>query len=162
MAMLLAVASCDGKTENKAKMEPAAAPTVHMVSDEDADMNSAMKTARETLDKFNAALKSKNPKLDNFAIKVRFDAPSGGEHIWVGEVSLKKGKYSGVVGNVPERTTDVKLGDTIEIVNDNISDWMYLEGGKLHGGYTIRVLRKRMPDAERKQFDQDSGLIIED
>jgi uncharacterized protein YegJ (DUF2314 family) len=63
---------------------------------------------------------------------------------------------------LPESTTDVKIGDKIQILNDNISDWMYVDNQKLRGGFTIRVLRKRMTESERKQFDAENGLIIED
>ena len=39
---------------------------------------------------------------------------------------------------------------------------MYIDNQKLRGGYTLRVLRNRMTETERKQFDADSGLIIEE
>jgi len=38
---------------------------------------------------------------------------------------------------------------------------MYLENGKLFGGYTIRVLRNNMSEEERKQFDSESGMQID-
>jgi uncharacterized protein YegJ (DUF2314 family) len=53
----------------------------------------------------------------------------------------------------------VKVGDTVQISNDNISDWMYVDGIKLRGGYTIRLLRKRMTETERKQFDAENGEL---
>ncbi len=116
----------------------------------------------KTLDKFNEALKSGKPDFEYFALKTRFNTPNGGEHIWVSNIILKEGKYFGVIDNLPESTTDVKLGDTIQIKNDNITDWMYIDNQKLRGGYTLRVLRNRMTETERKQFDADSGLIIEE
>ena len=116
----------------------------------------------KTLDKFNEALKSGKPDFEYFALKTRFNTPNGGEHIWVSNIILKEGKYFGVIDNLPESTTDVKLGDTIQIKNDNITDWMYIDNQKLRGGYTLRVLRNRMTETERKQFDSDSGLIIEE
>ncbi len=38
---------------------------------------------------------------------------------------------------------------------------MYIENGKLFGGYTIKVLRNRMTEEERKQFDAESGMQID-
>lgn len=105
---------------------------------------------------------SSNPDFKYFALKTRFKTANGGEHIWVSNISLKDNKYYGVVDNLPESTTDVKIGDTIQIVNENISDWMYIDNQKLRGGFTIRLLRKRMTETERKQFDAVNGLIIED
>lgn len=93
---------------------------------------------------------------------MRFDTPKGGEHIWIDEVTFIENNYFGVVDNLPESTTEVHLGDTIQIDKSRISDWMYLEKGKLYGGYTVRVLRKRMTPAEQKQFDKENNIIFAD
>ncbi|MFN8353432.1 MAG: DUF2314 domain-containing protein [Spirosomataceae bacterium] len=156
---LIGLASCNNVTT---KTEREGQPTIYNVTDTDNEMNDAIKTANLTLKKFNEALKSNNPNFRYFALKTRFDTPKGGEHIWISSISLKNDKYFGVVDNLPESTTEVKLGDTIQIKNDNISDWMYLENKKLRGGYTIRVLRNRMTEQERKQFDEENGVTIED
>ena len=109
----------------------------------------------------NEALKSGNPNFEYFALKTRFNTSSGGEHIWVSNITFKENKYFGVVDNLPESTTDVKLGDTIRINDNNISDWLYIDNQKLRGGYTVKVLRNRMTEQERKQFDEENRLIIE-
>jgi uncharacterized protein YegJ (DUF2314 family) len=38
---------------------------------------------------------------------------------------------------------------------------MYIEENKLRGGYTVRVLRNKMSESEKKQFDNENGMIIE-
>ena len=156
----MVLAGCNNNQTGRIERE--GKPTIYSVTDEDTEMNEAVTTAKQTLDKFNAALSSSNPDFIDFALKMRFDTPKGGEHIWVSHVTLKNNKYYGVIDNFPESTTDVKVGDTIQIVNDNISDWMYVENKKLRGGFTIRVLRNRMTESERDQFDTGNGLIIED
>jgi uncharacterized protein YegJ (DUF2314 family) len=158
--ILIGLLSCE--TNQTGRTERAGEPTIYSVTDEDAEMNAAIKTANQTLDKFDDALKSGNPEFSFFAIKTRFNTPDGGEHIWISDILRRDNKYFGVVDNLPESTTEVKVGDTIQIANDNISDWMYLDNQKLRGGYTIRLLRNRMGDKERAQFDAESGLIIEE
>lgn len=37
---------------------------------------------------------------------------------------------------------------------------MYLKDSKLYGGYTIRLLVKRMSESERKEFEKDSGIKL--
>ena len=160
LILLIAIVSCNDNQTTKIERE--GEPEVYVLTDADAEMNEAIKTANQTLHKFNEALKSGNPNFESFALKTRFDAPNGGEHIWVSNITLRDSKYFGVVDNLPESTTDIKLGDTIQIRSDNISDWLYIDNQKIRGGYTIRVLRKRMTEIERKQFDAESGLIIED
>ena len=158
--ILLGLVSCDSRKLNK--VERKGEPTIYNVQGNDVEMNQAIKKANQTLDNFNKALISKNPDFTFFSLKSRFKTSKGGEHIWVSEITLKGGKYFGVIANSPELTTEVKIGDTIQIAKDNISDWMYIENNKLRGGYTIRLLRKRMTETERKQFDTENGLIIED
>ncbi len=158
--ILLGVVSCNSNQTTKIERE--GEPTIYGVTDNDTEMNEAIRTANQTLDKFNSALKSGNAEFKYFALKIRFKTPYGGEHIWVSNITLKDNKYFGVVDNLPESTTDVRIGDSIQIVNDNISDWMYIDNQKLRGGFSLRLLRKRMTEPERKQFDAENGLIIED
>ena len=121
-----------------------------------------LKTAKETLNKFNDALKSGNTNFTDFCLKVRFKAPNGWEHIWLSDIKIKDNKYIGVISDLPDSTTEVNLGDTIQIINEHITDWMYTDNKKLRGGNTIRLLRKRMTETERKQFDTNNNLIIEE
>jgi uncharacterized protein YegJ (DUF2314 family) len=158
--LILGLASCNSK--HTTKIERKGEPTVYGVQDSDVEMNEAIEKANQTLDNFKRALKSNNKDFKYFALKVRFITPQGGEHIWLSSISLKNKKYIGVVDNLPESTTEVKIGDTIQIKTDDISDWMYVDGNKLHGGYTLRVLRNRMTDAERKKFDKNNNITIED
>jgi uncharacterized protein YegJ (DUF2314 family) len=158
--ILLGLVSCNNAQTTKTERKDE--PTIYSVTDDDNKMNDAIKTANQTLDKFNTALKSGNTDFKYFALKTRFKTHTGGEHIWVSTITHKDNKYFGVVDNLPESTTDVKIGDIIQIANDNISDWMYVDKQKLRGGFTIRLLRKRMTEPERKQFDTENGLIIED
>ena len=157
---LIVMLSCNNNQTTK--IERDGQPEIYGVTDTDAEMNEAMKTANQTLEKFNEALISGNPSFESFALKTRFNTPNGGEHIWVSNILLKGSQYFGIIDNLPESTTDVKLGDTIQIKNDNISDWMYIDNRKLRGAYTVRVLRNRMTETERKQFDVDNGLNFEE
>lgn len=158
--LILGLVGCNSKQTTK--IERKGEPPVYGVQGDDVEMNEAIKKAYQTLDKFKLALKSDNKDFKDFALKVRFTTQKGGEHIWRSSISLRNNKYFGVVYNLPESTTEVKMGDTIQIKTDDISDWMYIDGNRLRGGYTIRVLRNRMTDIERKQFDKEYNIRIED
>ncbi|MFL5731002.1 MAG: DUF2314 domain-containing protein, partial [Cytophagaceae bacterium] len=147
-----------GACSNERKDEPA----IIQVTREDQEMNEAIKTANATLSRFKEALQSGKDGYTFFALKTRFNTSNGGEHIWISDIRLNNDEFSGVVDNLPESTREVKEGDTIQINPDRISDWMYLDNDTLRGGYTIRVLRNRMTEEEKKQFDQENGLIIKD
>lgn len=133
--------------------------TINVESD-DKEMAEAIEKANQTLTDFNAVLS--NPKIEVKSLKVKFETSNGGgEHIWLTNVQYKDGRYSGTLDNEPEYITEYKIGDKIEVDNSKISDWMYIENGKLFGGYTIKLLRVRMTEAEREQFDAESGMQID-
>lgn len=137
-------------------------PDIYQVGEDDKAMNEAIVTANKTLHLFNAALKSAADSLEAFSLKVRYDAPDGyGEHIWLNEVTLRNNIYTGIVNNVPNVITQVSLGDTVTVNNNNISDWMYLSNNKMRGGHTLRVIMKKMSPEERKNMQAQMGFIVE-
>ncbi|MCR4030583.1 MULTISPECIES: YegJ family protein [Flavobacterium] len=149
---ILCLASC--KDSNKIERE--GEPTIYGVKSEDEEMNAAILQANETLDDFKKGLL--DPTADSHALKVKFSNEKGIEHMWIGDIVYKDGQYTGILNNEPEYITEYKSGDKIEVDASKISDWMYLVNGKLHGGYTIRVLRDRMTEEERKQLDEESEM----
>lgn len=44
---------------------------------------------------------------------------------------------------------------------EDIFDWMVLtRSGHLNGGYTLRVTRSLMPEAERADYDRHIGVLV--
>ena len=135
---------------------------ISYVENDDPEMNGAMALARKTMPEFTKAFRSADPNNKDFSIKVKFGDDKSGEHIWVGDLQYTPAGYTGVIANVPEATPGLSMGDTVQIEPGNISDWMYLDNKhKLYGSYTTRVLLKRMSPEERKQFDEQTGWVIE-
>lgn len=154
--LILFTFSCNQSKNIKRENEP----TIVNVESEDLEMNNAIEKANQILPEFYKALESRNQNLDSFGIKMFFTASDRTEHIWINSLFKKDKEYFGVVNNLPEFTNEVKQGDTIKIDASRISDWMYLENSELRGGYTIRILRNRMTEEEKVEFDQTSGIII--
>jgi len=137
-------------------------PDIARIEGDDSEMNNAIEKANQTFSQFDDALNSNDTSLIALAIKMRFNTPEGnGEHIWLTDITKKGDQFYGVIGNEPNSTTEVKLGDTILISNAKISDWMYIQNGKLKGGYTIRVLRDQLSEEEKKAFDEQNGFTVE-
>ena len=157
--LLLLGTFCFISCKDSNKIERENEPTIYAVKSEDKEMAAAIQKANQTLSDFNAGLS--NPKAENQALKVEFADSKGIEHMWIGDIEYKDGKYSGILNNEPEYITQYKAGDKIDVDNSKISDWMFVENGKLHGGFTIKVLRNKMTEEERKQFDEESGMQID-
>jgi uncharacterized protein YegJ (DUF2314 family) len=81
--------------------------------------------------------------------------------MWVTDLKFKNGRFSGTINNEPDQVKTVHLGQRVTVAQGEISDWMYVENGKLRGGYTIRVLREPLSEKERREFDRDLPFTIE-
>jgi len=125
--------------------------TIH-VEDNDAAMNAAIAKARETLPKFWAAFDNPGPGVENFSLKVKIKDGKEVEHFWTEKVEKKDGKIFANIANDPDLVHNVKLGDRIEIPEADISDWFYMQNGKMVGNYTLRVLFEHMSADEVQKY----------
>lgn len=110
----------------------------------------AIAKAQSTLPHFWQVLDRPERGEAKFALKVRITDKKGSEHFWTTEIERRDGKITGTIGNDPNIVSTVKLGERIEIPEANISDWLYMRGGKMIGNETIKPLFKTMP-AEKAQ-----------
>jgi uncharacterized protein YegJ (DUF2314 family) len=135
----------------------------YAVTSENPSMDLAINEAKNTISEFNQALKSNNSSYNDFAVKKRYKTDDGGgEHMWIAGINLVNGNYKGFINNDAEKTTEVKYGDTVIVLKDEITDWMYLDNNVLRGGYTIREIRNKMNKEERIRMDKDIGFKIEE
>jgi uncharacterized protein YegJ (DUF2314 family) len=127
---------------------------IAMVDSSDKEMNGAIDQARKSVQQFITALQSPKTGQSDFSIKKRFDQGDSGEHIWLTDVTFDGKDFHGKVGNDPEIVKNIKFGDDATVGKDEISDWMFIQDGKLEGGYTLRVLYSRMSSEEKSNFLQ--------
>jgi uncharacterized protein YegJ (DUF2314 family) len=118
------------------------------VADDDPEMVAAIAKARASLPKFWEIFEKRNQGESDFSLKVKITDKNGTEHFWATEVERRGGKLMGTINNDPNTVASVKLGDRIEIPEADISDWLYMREGKMHGNHTLKPLFKSMPAAE--------------
>ena len=136
-------------------------PDVHMIPGEDPEMNSAMEQARASVTTFITSLQNPGQNQTHFSVKAKVVDGEHTEHIWLYDVSYDGNQFLGKIGNNPLNVKNVSLGDEIALIPSEISDWMIVEDKKLVGGYTLRVLRNRLPGEERKKFDESLPFTID-
>lgn len=123
------------------------------VPNRDPAMEDAKAKARATLPQFWAKLERPGPGEEGFSLKVALPySPRDTEHIWTKDVERKDGKITGVINNRPRDVKTVRLGQRIEIREEQISDWMFMRSGKMVGNYTLRPLLGRMPPADAARY----------
>ncbi len=120
---------------------------------EDSEMNAAISTAQASITNFMSAFRNPQTNQQYFLIKGKFTAGDVVDHVWVADLRYEGGAFHGVIANEPESIPGLKLKQTVEVQLGQISDWMFVQDGKLVGGYTSRVLRRRMTAQQRQEQD---------
>lgn len=154
----LAFTACDSKQSGNETVRREGQPDYVYIPNKAPEMDKAIQTARDSVDTFIAALKSPAPGRGSFTVKKPFKDGGQVEHIWLSNASFDGTRFSGRVDNEPADVKNVRFGQIATAGKDEISDWFYIENGKLVGGYTIRVLYSQMSPAERKEFDAQAGF----
>jgi uncharacterized protein YegJ (DUF2314 family) len=129
---------------------PTPAPTTQLNSD--VEMEAAFQQARDTLDSFIQKIGTSHLDRTLVAVKVRFVLPdSSSQDMWVDQISYQEGSFRGTMGDdIP--SLKLSIDDKVTIVRKDIVDWMIVEGGKLIGGYTIRLAFQRMSPEQKERF----------
>ena len=133
------------------------APAVGVANDDPA-MVEAIAAARATVSDFIRVLQAPAEGCRDFSIKALF--PDLQEHMWVTDPRYADGVFTGALGNIPKGSTTLKLGDEVRVPEELISDWKYIENDVLAGGYSLRLIRSRMTEKARKDFDSRLDFTI--
>lgn len=78
--------------------------------------------------------------------------------MWIEVTEENNGTLSGIVDNDAEETREVKNGQKVTLSISEISDWKYVDGKKLIGGYTIRYFYDKMTPKEKEEFIKETGF----
>jgi uncharacterized protein YegJ (DUF2314 family) len=135
-------------------------PNVSPVEADDPGMLAAIRKARETFPDFLQAVEADSrriiPALSFALVKAYFadvGSPDEGEHMWVTDVEFDGHTITGTLCDTPEHVQCVREGQQVNFPSDHLSDWLYVLVDEAHGGFTLRLLRSRMSDAERQAHD---------
>lgn len=138
----------------------------------DPDMVAANDRARETFKYFWRELSWERrrivPGLDLACVKLEFAEQHGDtgedvvEHMWITDIDFDGEMVSGSLANAPNWLKNVAQGDHVAVPLSRIGDWMFAIAGKIHGGFTVHVMRSRMSAQERRAHDEAWGLEFGD
>ena len=123
------------------------------VKAEDSEMNAAISAAQASITNFMAVFLNPQTNQQYFLVKGRFTAGRVVEHIWVADLRYDGGVFHGVIANEPEGISGLRFKQPVKVQLGQISDWMFVQDGKLVGGFTSRVLRTRMTAQQRRELD---------
>jgi uncharacterized protein YegJ (DUF2314 family) len=159
--VLLAVVSYNffnGPYASGTLMDKARRDDVALVEKNDPDMAAAFRKARETLPEFLALAHAPRPTASKLAVKIAIAAGDDDEYFWVAQFAPRGDKYGGKINNTPRAAKQVKLGQLVEFSEAEIVDWLYMEGGKMHGNFTACARLKREPPDQLEAMKKQYGL----
>jgi len=149
------------KTTDQSVLARAKRDEAFLVTKEDSAMAAARNKARATLAQFLATARQPTPGMKNFALKVRVSDSNGVEYFWVTGFTANGGRFSGKIDNTPRMVRSVSAGQIIQFSEGEITDWMYMDGGKMKGNYSACALLQREPKDQQDAVKNRFGLNCE-
>ena len=122
---------------------------------EDAEMQAAITTAKKTFRQFLDAFFNPKETQKSFLTKAAFDTGERIEHIWLADLDFSGERPRGVIASEPRAST-LRFKQAVDFDPSQITDWMYVDEGRLIGGFTTRVIRDRMSTEERRAHDKQA------
>jgi uncharacterized protein YegJ (DUF2314 family) len=124
------------------------------VEQSDEEIERIAENARRALPIFFRNLARPEKGANNFYVKYPISSDDGSvEQVWLANIRFKNNRYYGTLANTIKSIDRRKKGDTIIINTDKITDWMYIQDGKIIGGRSIKYLLEKTPE-ERRNEDQ--------
>lgn len=164
VALPLVIGSCASQQSvhpiGREVIRRGAEPECYEITENDSAMARAVKRARKTQRTFIAALKDPKPGQGSFEVKKPVVQGDAVEHLWLRDVTYSGHRYHGYVDNVPRSITGLKMGDRVSVNPSEITDWAFVDHGRLVGGYTIRVLCGEFSTERRAAFEKEVGFKI--
>lgn len=143
-------------------------PIFVAVARNDPEMNQAFIDANEHLSRFHELLESPEHTNSFMCMKIKikdeeFSKETGEDeftYLWLNNIRRDKDGYLGYIFELPEGgINDLNPDSWIWVDESCVCDWMVqTPEGHLWGGYTIRVMREKIPLNQRAEFDEYQGI----
>jgi uncharacterized protein YegJ (DUF2314 family) len=121
-------------------------------STDDAEMKAAIAAARARLPEFWKSLDHPAEGEYIFSLKVKISTKDGTEEFWVNEIKRQDGMITAKINTEPNTLQSLKLGQRIDVADDQILDWMFFRKGKIVGKFTLRPQMKKMSPEQLERF----------
>lgn len=121
-------------------------PTVK-VAVGDPEVMASREKAQRTLSDFFAKTFPPAPGTSSHSVKIALRDGTTTEWVWVGQLrDTGSGRYAGTLGNRPVGVTGYREGQQVEFRREDVGDWLYRNGDRMAGGYSVCLLVARQND----------------
>jgi len=116
------------------------APVVN-ISQADPRMRQAVAEAKKRWPEFVSAFENRSAD-QLFSIRAPFGDGEHTEFMWVGVTAIENDMIYGMLGNEPVHVRGMNAGETVKVRVGDMNDWMFTEGKRMRGGFTIEAIRQ--------------------
>lgn len=125
-------------------------------NNDDPAYRATISNAQNSLDVFNNLVKA----LPQATHMLKTIITNGEErsNLWLHYIGAIEEGFIATPFEVPTSFKSIKVGTEIKLNISDILDWMIIDEGSAHGGYSIRFLRKQKTETEKTDFDEFMGV----
>ena len=145
LCVIILFSSCD---KNARDFSPSA---VIEVEQSDSELEKIADNAKRALPTFFRNLARPEAGANNFYVKYPLADDGAVEQVWLGDIRVKDGVYYGRLANTSSLLGDKKKDNLITFNPNAITDWMYIQDGKIIGGRSIKYLLEKTPETQRSE-----------
>ncbi len=124
----------------------------------DGELADAARASQRTLRHFRALLASNEEPDASPLVKTYIAHPDGGGMwLWLSVDATDESGFHARVFEAPANFPGVIPGSWRFISDEEVGDWAVIFDGVMHGGYSLRLQRGRLPESERAAYDAYIG-----
>ncbi len=140
--------------DRKPDLDPGARVDMFIASDP--AYEECVAKALGTLDQFREML----PRFASSSclIKTKLDDGQSSGFVWLFKTTIASHGFIAELFEVPPSVSLLKVGQVFNISDADVVDWMINDDGTLHGGFSLRYHRAKLPAEERVAFDEYVGV----
>ena len=125
---------------------------------DDPDLQQTIQDAQETLPEFRALLRLPGEANALVAVKTRLTVGAASAEVWLMVITTTREGFVTSAIEASPALPGVAIGDRFDVNSGAVLDWMYNMGGILHGGFSLRYQRSRLPINQHAWFDERIGV----
>jgi uncharacterized protein YegJ (DUF2314 family) len=133
-------------------------PIFMAIRNSDPAFQQTVRDAHASLPEFRRLLKLRKAADWYPSIKTRVTAGEDSAFLWLSVDQVLATGFVASVFEIPKQFEGIEVGDEIQVADSDVMDWMINRNGELHGGFSLRYQRAKLPPEDRDDFDQHIGV----
>jgi uncharacterized protein YegJ (DUF2314 family) len=133
-------------------------PKFNRIRSADSEYQQTIQEAQTRLDEFRRLLPADGSPYWDAMVKIKVSQDDNSAFMWLSNARIRGTGFVASFFEVPAQLNVYQVGDELEIAEAGVLDWSYNDNGLLHGGFSLRYQRARLPEEERASYDNYIGV----